>query len=742
MVAEGLHDPAALRALHDRLEAARVKQGLDKTQLANRSRLSRTTVSQAFSHSARTVPSADTLGALAAALELDVQPLLELRRAAIGPTASPAVPPGVGQPIAACDPLALEVHPAVDVPHQNHRRRPNSPRQPRPTAILPHYVPRLHDAILANLVETAADGHSQIAVLVGSSSTGKTRACWEAVQPLAGRGWQLWHPFDPTRAEAALADLDRVGPRTVVWLNEAQHYLGAGTGVGERIAAALHTLLTNSACGPVLVLGTLWPQYARNYTTMPHPGLPDPHSRVRELLDGHLITLPDHFDTDAIAAMQALADAGDEQLAHALEHARDARLTQFLAGAPHLLRRYHAATPAARAVLEAAMDARRLGASLHLPMAFLAHAAEDYLGDDDFDLLQDDWFDQALTELATPVHGNLAPLRRVRTRRTRRPMDASSTPDAARPTLYRLADFLEQHGQRTRRRLCPPASFWEAAHHHFTSPDDLAHLADSASNRYRNQWANPLWHKAAYAGNTTALLWLAWIREEAGDHEGAEAACQRAADAGNTDALLRLAQMRERAEDHEGAEAAYQRAADASSTSALLWLVRMRERAGDHEGAEAAYQRAADAGNTDALHRLARMREKAGDRDGAEALYQRAASVGDTSALLWVAQMRERAEDHEGAEAAYQRAADAGNTDALLRLAQMRERTGDHDGAERLARQAADAGHTYALYRLAEMREKAGDRDGAERLARQAANIGNTDALLRLAETREKDGDA
>ncbi|MFD0602147.1 transposase [Streptomyces aureus] len=92
-------------------------------------------------------------------------------------------------------------------------------------------------------------------VLAGTSSTGKTRACWEAVQPLAPSGWRLWHPFDPTRAEAALSDLHRVRTRTVVWLNEAQHSLG-NPGEGERIAAALHTLLVRPERGPVLVLGS------------------------------------------------------------------------------------------------------------------------------------------------------------------------------------------------------------------------------------------------------------------------------------------------------------------------------------------------------------------------------------------------------------------------------------------------------------------------------------------------------
>ncbi|MEU8927385.1 hypothetical protein AB0D10_41805 [Kitasatospora sp. NPDC048545] len=76
--------------------------------------------------------------------------------------------------------------------------------------VLPGYVARGHDRELGTAVAEAAGGRSGMLVLVGSSSTGKTRACWEAVQPLAGHGWTQWHPFDPTRAEAALADLERV----------------------------------------------------------------------------------------------------------------------------------------------------------------------------------------------------------------------------------------------------------------------------------------------------------------------------------------------------------------------------------------------------------------------------------------------------------------------------------------------------------------------------------------------------
>ena len=209
------------------------------------------------------------------------------------------------------------------------------------------------------MVTAAAGGTSNLAVLVGSSSTGKTRACWEAIQPLATQGWHLWHPFEPTRATAALAELAHVGPKTVVWLNETQHSLGDPRH-GEAIAAALRTLLTDPDRAPVLVLGTLWPQYDTAYRALPQPGTRDQHAQVRTLLASHTVTVPDAFDERAMTAARELANAGEFVLASALSRATDGYITQDLAGAPELLHRYKTASPAARAILHAAMDARRL----------------------------------------------------------------------------------------------------------------------------------------------------------------------------------------------------------------------------------------------------------------------------------------------------------------------------------------------------------------------------------------------
>ena len=159
------------------------------------------------------------------------------------------------------DPFALEVH------------RPVQPEDPQPgLPVLPAYVPRDHDAELGSVVRAAAEGSSGIAVLVGGSSTGKTRACWEALQLLRDQPgpWRLWHPIDPSRPDAALRELPAIGPRTVVWLNEAQFYLDvAEGGLGERVAAGLRELLRDPARAPVLVLATLWPQYWDALTARP-----------------------------------------------------------------------------------------------------------------------------------------------------------------------------------------------------------------------------------------------------------------------------------------------------------------------------------------------------------------------------------------------------------------------------------------------------------------------------------------
>ena len=383
------------------------------------------------------------------------------------------------------DPFDLEV------------QRPVLPDDPRPDLpLLPPYVAREHDAALIRVAEEAAGGRSGIAVLVGGSSTGKTRACWEALRLLRGRepAWRLWHPIDPSPSEAALRDLPAVAPRTVVWLNEAQLYLDTEDGQGERVAAGVRDLLRDPARAPVLVLATAWPSYWNELTSRPTEG-PDRHAMARALLAGRDFPVPASF-TDA--ELRRVRTAGDQRL-DAAAGAEDRQVTQFLAGAPELLSRYRSAPPGARALISAAMDARRLGMRESLTLAFLRIAAPGYLVGAEPDDLSEDWLEQALAYAGASCKGARGPLTR------HRPGLPCTAPGGG--VVYRLAAYLDQYGRRSRRGEPLPQAFWAAAAR-ASSSRDLNVLAGAASRRGLLLQAARLYKLSAAAGNDLAATAL------------------------------------------------------------------------------------------------------------------------------------------------------------------------------------------------------------------------------------------
>jgi hypothetical protein len=404
--------------------------------------------------------------------------------------------PGTGVTVAGrpleemTDPFALEVH------------RPVEPDVPQPELpALPVYVRRDHDAALAAVVTAAAAGANGIAVLVGGSSTGKTRACWQALELLRGLepGWRLWHPIDP---QAALAGLPGVQPRTVVWLNEAQRYLDTADGTGEQVAARLRDLQRERDRGPVLVVATLWPQFWDELTAH-QPAGTDPHAQARELLVGHDIPVPSAFTDQQLRELQR---AGDPRLAQAAAGSRDGQVIQYLAGAPELLGRYRNAPPAARALIDAAMDAARLGMRPALPQAFLDAAAPGYLTDTEWDLQPSDWLEEGLGYTAKPAKGVRGPLAPIRPR----PSPGTAAKHGTAPA-WQLADYLDQHGRRARSELIPPASFWDAAAS-YADPADLTTLALAAADRGLCRDAARLFKQATAHGDPRIGAYLVrWL---------------------------------------------------------------------------------------------------------------------------------------------------------------------------------------------------------------------------------------
>ena len=347
--------------------------------------------------------------------------------------------------------------------------RPVEPDVPQPgLPALPVYVPREHDTALAQVVTAAAAGAGGIAVWWAGrrrEDTGMLEGAGAAAR--AEPGWRLWHPIDPP---GALAGLPGAAPRTVVWLNEAQRYLGRprrgrragsrrvagavarpGPGPGAGAGHAVAGVLGSADRPPARGRGPARPG-ARAAGRPRHPGADRVHSR----------------------AAAELEKAGDPRLTQAAAGSRDGQVIQYLAGAPELLDRYHNAPPAAQALIDAAMDAARLGMRPALPQAFLETAAPGYLTDTDWDLLPGDWLEQGLSYTAKPCKGIRGPLAPIR------PRPAPGGPASlSGGRAWQLADYLDQHGRRVRREKIPPASFWTAAAS-YADPADLDSLGYAA----------------------------------------------------------------------------------------------------------------------------------------------------------------------------------------------------------------------------------------------------------------------
>ncbi|MFF8323009.1 hypothetical protein ACF06V_38440 [Streptomyces bobili] len=565
-------------------------------------------------------------------------------------------------------------------------------------------------------------------MLVGESSTGKTRSCWEAVQALIADEWVLWHPFDPTRSDAALAGLESVGPKTVVWLNEAQHYLMPDT-VGERISAALRSLLSAPDRGPVLVLGTLWPRYWDTITTLPTANETDAYAQARELLAGRDLRVPDAFTSDELKAAKKAA-RGDSRLALALDHADSGRIAQFLAGAEELAKRYEHAPTAARAVLDVAVDARRLRATADLPIGFLEQAAAGYLTDEQFHALDDDWFEQALSYTARPVHGGTAPLRRIRSR--------PGQPSPANGPAYRLADYLEQYGHQVRQDICPPESFWEAAVAYIDDHHSIQALERSARTRWRLRHARLLRIAADQRDPDRQLLANQAALRAAGQAQQAEALDAEAAARGHSPSLRRLCLGHEQAGRTAEAEKLALEAAH-DNPHLITDLVKTRAESGRFQDAERLALKAVKHGAPGGLPALASSLSRVGQHQDAERLALEAAKHGSPYVLATLADEHAKAGHFKEAEDLALKASEHGAPWTLVTLATNYEKSGRRADAERVV--SGTKAQTQALVTLAEMRDKAGHRADAERLAVEAADSGATKALCSLTRWRHDAGE-
>jgi hypothetical protein len=126
------------------------------------------------------------------------RPWLRVRVAiAVGPGGVDRAPLRLPR-VDACDPRRLGVHASITL-----SSRGEAAARGAQLPELPRYVPRDVDEEVREAVVEAA-GRGGLVVVVGSSSTGKTRTVYEAVMAELP-GWRLFHPAEAGELAAAMA---------------------------------------------------------------------------------------------------------------------------------------------------------------------------------------------------------------------------------------------------------------------------------------------------------------------------------------------------------------------------------------------------------------------------------------------------------------------------------------------------------------------------------------------------------
>ena len=616
------------------------------------------------------------------------------------------------RPVAECDPIGLGVHRAIRVPRQ--------PSDVPSGDDLPKFVPRAHDGLLrAELDRGATD--TKFIMLVGGSSTGKTRSAVEAIRDRLADWWLL----RPRTAAGLIALIDGgwVRPRTVVWLDESQVYLEGGDG-GEA-AAAVRGLL--GRVRSLVVVGTLWPEYWFAYMRPPEFGALDPHRQARQLLDTAIkIDVPDRFDEHELKLARRLATR-DPRLAVALATQRDHGLTQVLAGGPALIDRLqNAPSPYGKAVITAAIDARRLGHFSAMSAGLLEAAAVAYLSGPQLASAPLTWFASALAYACEPVKGAIAPL--TATSRTVGQVDG-----------YLLADYLDQHGRTVRSANPVPDSVWAALIACTRLPGDLDRLGLQAASRARYRHARDLWSAALDHGDTSMAMSLWNLLARAGHSAQAGLALRQAAAAGDPEGLALLADLLRRDGQSGDLEQVLRQAAAAGRFEAAHDLAVLVHRAGRDDEAEQILKQAIAAGDRQAWNLLAVLLDRMGRAEAAEQVLRQAVAQGDETALRSLVNRLERTERSDDAERLLRSAASTGLFEAARELSFVLRRTGRTSEAEQILQEAGTR-DTAALRMLADLLRHDGRQEEAEFVLRRAGAAGDTSALRELADMLRKAG--
>jgi TPR repeat protein len=591
--------------------------------------------------------------------------------------------------IAAWDPFELGVHPAITPETYSAENLP----------ALPSYVRRYHDDMLDLRLSTAT--RNTMLVIVGHTTTGKTRSAYEAVRrSQALRNWRLVHPKTAKELERLLHS-QQIQPHTLLWLDDVARYLSGPA--GEKVARLLHTALESSSTSPVVVLGTLWAESWAKLTASPNPEQTEEQPLARKLLlrRAEHVAVPDTFTSQELLRTSVAGTTNDPRLVNAAMTAavQGRRMIQAIAGGPAVVSRYQCPTSfedrLAHSIITAAVDARRLGFQSPLPPALLEHSSADYLETVKHSSLPADWFDIGLAAACRPVDG-ISPLT---------PSHRGWHHSAGNGALE-LHDYLEHHGRMARRGAPVPAALWDALLIHAANPDDQLRIARNAHVRLLYYYAEPLYRRAHGAGYPGADVYLADLLTQRGSPDEAEYFYRQAAAQGDNGALARLADLLTQRGSPDEAEYFYRQAAAQGDNGALARLADLLTQRGSPDEAEYFYRQAAAQGDNGARWQLVHTLLSAGRLDDA------------------LDQLRELADvDQEARARMATLLAARGDIEELRTLT----KTGDPYTSRELTKLLIERGHMDELY----LRIVGGDEQAGATMVKLRSNSDEIEQMLR-----------
>jgi len=561
------------------------------------------------------------------------------------------------------DPAQLGIHPAIPLSELTEGLDPQ----------LPTYIRRDVDADLRKALREELS-HGGFVVLVGAAATGKTRTAYEAITAELP-GWRIFQPTDASELNG-LAAADLHDGRIVVWADDLMPLL-TDPGLSQR---AFRDLMGNPE-HPVVIVGAMWPEHYEQLCEPPELAQPDPFPAARQLLKVAWRWDLASSLSDAELDRTRSISAADPRIREAADHSTVGESPiAVLACAPQLISRYTTArTSRAKAVVEAAVEARLCGHSRVIPADLLQQLAALRMTPEDKATASADWFSDAITWARHPVRG-VASLLKPYAR------------EIGELDGYEVSDIVTSHVLRS-------------------------------GFRPRNVQVRA-WELLATIGDVESCLPIGFNALQVGNTQSARQALQRSAEAGVEIGVMLLGLSYLEDGDLDEALRWFTTSYDSGIAGAAGLIAVVHDRRGEPDEAKRWLALAAEAGEPTAIFGLGQLHEDHGHDDEAYQWYWRSAQHGFAPALTGLGNLHAKRNEYDNATSFWKQAAAAGEPTAMMNLARRDWDTGRTLGAERWWRAAAELGTVEAMGLLAERLFEQDHNDEALHWARTASTAG------------------